>query len=429
MSKFKTNLTCSYCLKICKDPILIPCKDFICREHLTDKNVIEQNKIKCHKCKQFFEVNGSKFKIDNLLRRILSGEWYLSSEEKSLKQKIEESLRVFYQMFEQFKLNKNALDLKCHSHFEELRRQIDLHREILKAKIDEIYIEMIEKTKEFQASYLKSIGEKYEASLNFFNAKTLGEDLKELEDTFRNPKLLIESIREAQIKQEEAVLRLKLNLNELRKVKKHLETFNDFKANLCFNQESFGSFNLNEFFKDDSFESEILTSKLKMDLMKLCGIMPNEKWSLLYRASRDGFDSKDFHSKCDGHANTLTIVRVKGKAFLFGGFTSATWDCSEKYKSDSNAFLFSLTNKENKPCQMKITSHRSRSAIFCSAAYGPTFGGASDIYIASNANLTAASCSNLGDTYRHSRYAPNSNEANSFLAGSHWFQLSDIEVF
>ncbi len=190
-----------------------------------------------------------------------------------------------------------------------------------------------------------------------------------------------------------------------------------------------GTLYLSEYFKDGQFESVLLSSKLTMDLIRLCNISPNYSWSLLYRASRDGFDSRDFHLKCDGHANTLTIVRVKGKSYLFGGFTKATWDCSNKYKSDPDAYLFSLTNKENKPCKMNIVSRRGQSAIFCSEVYGPTFGGASDIYICSNANKTMESCSNLGDTYRHVRYAPMGNQAKLFLAGLYKFQLSEIEVF
>jgi hypothetical protein len=33
------------------------------------------------------------------------------------------------------------------------------------------------------------------------------------------------------------------------------------------------------------------------------------KGNLLYRATRDGFTSKAFHSKCDGKGNTITIIK------------------------------------------------------------------------------------------------------------------------
>jgi hypothetical protein len=41
----KSHLTCSYCAKILKDPILLPCDVSICREHLSDRDVVKTNKI------------------------------------------------------------------------------------------------------------------------------------------------------------------------------------------------------------------------------------------------------------------------------------------------------------------------------------------------------------------------------------------------
>jgi hypothetical protein len=46
----------------------------------------------------------------------------------------------------------------------------------------------------------------------------------------------------------------------------------------------------------------------------------------LWRGSRDGFGSGDFHSRCDGHANTVTLIETAASEhdvgdFVFGGFT------------------------------------------------------------------------------------------------------------
>ena len=54
--------------------------------------------------------------------------------EKKLKNKIEESIRVFHQMFNEFTLNKHKLNLDCQNHFQDIRRQIDLQRRDLKDK-------------------------------------------------------------------------------------------------------------------------------------------------------------------------------------------------------------------------------------------------------------------------------------------------------
>ncbi len=59
-----------------------------------------------------------------------------------------------------------------------------------------------------------------------------------------------------------------------------------------------------------------------------CKKKTNDKCSLLYRGTRDGFGSNYFHFKCDGHSNTLTILKAKGSGFIFGGFTSVKLDSS-----------------------------------------------------------------------------------------------------
>ena len=72
---------------------------------------------------------------------------------------------------------------------------------------------MIEKTKKFEATYLKSLEDQSEASLKSFLTKSLEQSITETEETFRNPNLLIESIREMHRQQEEAIAELKLKLD------------------------------------------------------------------------------------------------------------------------------------------------------------------------------------------------------------------------
>ena len=73
-----------------------------------------------------------------------------------------------------------------------------------------------------------------------------------------------------------------------------------------------------------------------------------------------------------------------------------------KCKSDPNAFLFSLTNKDNRPLKMKVDLNFEDRAIRCDSQYGPSFG--FDINEVNNANTTTKSLSNLGDCYKHPQY-------------------------
>jgi hypothetical protein len=224
----------------------------------------------------------------------------LSDDEKCLKQQIEESIRDFCKLYEEFSLDKTILDLNAYNHLHELRFQIDEHREKLKQKIDDIALAMIEQTKKFEDLYLKSLNEKLDTPLNSFNKKSIDDDFKEIEELFRDPNLLLEPIEGLQRKQQDAIGDIKLKLNEMSQIRDDLKKSNTFDPNLSFSQGSFGSLCLNTYFEIDPFNSLILTKNQSMDLMNLCEFSKKDKWTLLYRASRDGFLAKNFHEKCDG---------------------------------------------------------------------------------------------------------------------------------
>ena len=270
---------------------------------------------------------------------------------------------------------------------------------------------------------MKSLEDQLEASLKSFETTSLAHSLKEAEELFRNPNLLIQSIREMQRQQEEAIVELKSKLDEQSQVKDELTRMNEFTPNVSFNQDSFGQLRFNEYSNKDLYKSQILAGNQPSELIELCGFSLKNKWTLLYRGSRDGFGATDFHSKCDGNSNTLTILKAKGSSYIFGGFTSITWDGSSGWKIDPNAFLFSLTNKDNKPFKMR--QNNANCSIVCRSDHGPTFGSGYDICICNNSNTTTGSYSNLGNSYQH----PQPSQGASFLAGSHQFHLSEIEVF
>jgi len=292
---------------------------------------------------------------------------------------------------------------------------------------------MIDQTKRSEEMYLKNIKEHFSS---FDDSKSLQIKLTEIEETFRNPNLLIESIREIQQKQEESLNEIQSKLNQINRVKEFCEETNTFQPNsILLNQKEetsslFGSLKLRQYSDMNPLQSQILEGEQQLlELIKLCEFSPNDKWSMLYRGTRDGFEPSDFHSKCDGHSNTLTIVKAKGSSYIFGGFTTVKWESSNKHKSDPDAFIFSLTNKDNKPLKMNINPNRHDFAIFCHSSCGPSFGGGCDIYIAKNANITMECCSQLGVSYKHPRYAQGTDEAKTFLAGSFRFQLDEIEVY
>jgi hypothetical protein len=430
----KSQLTCSYCSRIVKGPIALPCDETICREHLNERDVVRENKIKCKKCNDEFQVKGHEFKSNIELMKLLESHSYLSSEELKLKRELEECIQKFFQFYDKFIQKRTKLDLDVFDHYQELRFQIDQHREELKEKsdeIDEIALAMIDHTKKYEALYLENVKEGFSL---FDDCKSLEHELNQIEETFRNPNLLIQSIKDMQQKQETVLNEIQSKLNEITLVKDTLIATNYFQPTFSpINQEGgtsiFGSIKLNACWSNvNSFKGHILTSKQQyFKLIKLCEFSPSDKWSLLYRGTRDGFGAKDFHSKCDGHSNTFTIFKAKGSSYIFGGYTTVAWDSSSKWKSDPNAFIFSLTNKDNKPVKMKIIPVYHVHAIYCHSISGPTFG--NDIAIVNDVNTSMICRSHLGAFYQHPQYGLGTNETFTFLAGSYRFQFDEIEVY
>jgi hypothetical protein len=159
------------------------------------------------------------------------------------------------------------------------------------------------------------------------------------------------------------------------------------------------------------------------------------KWTLLFRASRDGFSSQSFHKHCDNKGATVTIVRSTG-GYLFGGFTPISWESSTPEelkrfgfrrghwkKATKDDFLFTITNPHG-ISSMKLNhklGYKISYGIYCDSFRGPVFG--ADLEISNNCNLND-SCSNLNYCY----FDPTGKGENLFT-GSDLFQVSDYEIF
>ena len=140
-----------------------------------------------------------------------------------------------------------------------------------------------------------------------------------------------------------------------------------------------------------------------------------KNFNLLFRASRDGYSTSNFHSKCDGRGNTLIIVKTTNRR-RFGGFTDLQWDQSGSYKTGSNPFIFSLDEKEI------YYSKNGSNSIYCNSSYGPTFGGGHDFYICGGCNSSNSSYENMNNSYEN-------NGKKYPLTGSNNFLVADYEVY
>jgi len=202
--------------------------------------------------------------------------------------------------------------------------------------------------------------------------------------------------------------------------------------------ELFGRFELNEFHSVKGrltlvdFESTILQRRQMNDLVSNVCRFPDPfktKFTLKYRASRDGFHSSRFHALCDSIGPSLVIVQAKHTGYVFGGFTTQSWTHSGNRKLDPAAFIFSYTNKEEEAVKMSVDESQQQYAIGCYSNYGPCFGGGYDFCIYSDSNVNSSSNSNLGHSYKHPVLGQGTPQAKSFLAGSYQFSTQEIEVY
>ncbi|CAB4029528.1 Hypothetical predicted protein [Paramuricea clavata] len=69
-------------------------------------------------------------------------------------------------------------------------------------------------------------------------------------------------------------------------------------------------------------DSKILRGKSIYIIQLSQWVLSASSW-LCYRATRDGWSSHTFHSKCDNKGATVTIIRVG--SYIFGGYSDASW--------------------------------------------------------------------------------------------------------
>jgi hypothetical protein len=168
-------------------------------------------------------------------------------------------------------------------------------------------------------------------------------------------------------------------------------------------------------------------STIASDFPKLFEDFKTKQFTLLWRGSRDGFRGYDFHSRCDKHPNTLTVI-LDTDGNIFGGFTPVEWESprKEKNKADPSlkSFIFTLKNPHNVPARRFVLKAEMKDqAIYCYSDWASDF---CDICVSDNCNANT-------DSYTHyfgTRY-PNGTglDGKTFFTGSARFQVTEIEVF
>ena len=209
-------------------------------------------------------------------------------------------------------------------------------------------------------------------------------------------------IREPEKKNNEEIEKLKQEIKLLKEqINSSTESIN--KVNKIYFEEST--------ILEDNFEKNMLIKFIEDNDNSKKGII---RTKLLFKATKDGDKSADFHNKCDFMGATLTIIKSENGR-RFGGYTSISWEKSKgHYSTDGINFLFSLdTSKFYKNTTGNYHTYHHES-------YGPTFGGGHDLYIADGCMNNTSSYSSKNDYGMTSKYE---------LNGVQSFKVLDYEVF
>jgi hypothetical protein len=166
-------------------------------------------------------------------------------------------------------------------------------------------------------------------------------------------------------------------------------------------------------------------SRIIPDFPDILAEFGTKRFKTLWRGSRDGFTTKEFHGRCDGHSNTLTVI-LDTKGNIFGGFTPVEWESPQlpcpKADNSLKSFVFTVKNPHNiKAKRFALKASDQQQAIYCDSERGPCF---YDISVFDHCNENTLSWTYLGSSYRNDTGL----DRRIFFTGSEYFQVKEIEV-
>lgn len=124
----------------------------------------------------------------------------------------------------------------------------------------------------------------------------------------------------------------------------------------------------------------MLSKQLKFNIQRI---------SILFRASENNFEAKQFHSICDNSKSPKIVIIQSQWGNIFGGYTSQSFKQpapGKYFKKDNDAFLFLCRSDDANiqslcPLIFKVRSDAKKYAICCDDKTGPCFGDGWDVHI------------------------------------------------
>ena len=125
----------------------------------------------------------NEVKQNESLSEILEMNLHLSEKEKKIKMEIEKLLETNKSLTEELKKSEAQSDAFCYDHFAKIENTIDLQREELKKKIDELSFDLIDQVKQCKSKFDSDL--KSNSSKNVLNINEISEIESDFDENLR----------------------------------------------------------------------------------------------------------------------------------------------------------------------------------------------------------------------------------------------------
>lgn len=210
MIKIKETIKCKICQNIYAEPVLLPCDNTICKEHISEKS------FNCSFCLNNHSI-GQEFKLNLLIQSVIDSNKYLNEQEKLLKSDLVNLDTDMESLTKELELVEAGFGLLVYEHFSSMINKIDIQRETEKLKIDNHSNTMIARIREYEETCrnrLDEIGMLLE--LNKQKAKELKVDLA---NELRRINFVEANLVELKQKMNEQTNLLRDTINEIEEMK------------------------------------------------------------------------------------------------------------------------------------------------------------------------------------------------------------------
>ena len=366
------------------------------------------------------KVTKTKEQLENFLtecNELIGISEKINKANKSLEK--EENINIIKALSYVSKMNLTKKD--CYSILTTLMKNYEMNfkEDEANIKYEEYLFNGIEKPKNIQIKDIKPLSAKINFDLEFINNKNIDKNKLKYFLKIKNVTKGKDFELIYEIKQNEFLID-KLYLNSNYEI--GIYTFYD---NLKVVPTAYKSFKTDNIIIDSIILSE---SERQGELLgKIYEWTGFTKYELLYRGSRDGTTSNNFHEKCDDKGPTLVLYK-NDIGNIFGGYSSISWKNDGGTKYAKNSFIFTLTNIFNiEPT--KFSDKNTNKNVHHNPGYGPSFGEhSSDISIYEN-YLQKDSTSNFPEQYNDTTGKGKSIFTGNFNALANNFRIKEIEVF